>query len=88
MQKLRQRAQAWAVKLRVNPRVSRVLATHGKWGSCSALETVKLTVDSAPQAARFQDDVIVHELLHLHLRLHLHLHLHLHPATVASPGRS
>ena len=88
MQKLRQRAQAWAVKLRVNPRVSRVLAMHGKWGSCSALETVKLTVDVVPQAARFQDDVIVHELLHPHPHPHLHLHLHLHPATVASPGRS
>ena len=67
---LRRRALAWAVKLRVNPRVIRIQAMRRKWGSCSVGGTVTLAVDLVDQDRRFQDFVIVHELLHL--RVHNH----------------
>lgn len=35
VQDLRCRALAWAVKLKVNPRVVRVQEMRKKWGSCS-----------------------------------------------------
>ena len=69
-QDLRQRALAWAVKLRVNPRVIRVQDMQAKWGSCSALGTVTLAHDLVEKAERFQDFVIVHELLHLRVPNH------------------
>lgn len=70
VQDLRQRAFAWAVKLRVNPRVIRVQDMHRKWGSCSSLGTVTLAFDLLQQPDLFQDYVIVHELLHLRLPNH------------------
>lgn len=69
-QQLRRRAQAWAVKLRVNPRVIRVQDMRSKWGSCSQHGTVTLATHLLQQSARFQDYVIVHELLHLRLPGH------------------
>lgn len=69
-QELRRRALAWAVKLRVNPRVIRVREMRRKWGSCSATGTVTLAADLALQDERFQDYVIVHELLHLRYASH------------------
>ncbi|MBT9492824.1 MAG: M48 family metallopeptidase [Paucibacter sp.] len=69
-QDLRQRALAWAVKLRVNPRVIRVQEMHSKWGSCSSMGTVTLAYDLVQQDETFQDYVIVHELLHLRVPNH------------------
>lgn len=69
-QELRRRTLAWAVKLKVSPRVVRVQAMRRKWGSCSAVGTVTLAADLLDQEARFQDYVIVHELLHLRLPTH------------------
>jgi predicted metal-dependent hydrolase len=69
-QDLRRRALAWAVKLKVNPRVLRVQAMRRKWGSCSSAGTVTLARDLVDQETRFQDYVIVHELLHLRLPTH------------------
>lgn len=69
-QELRRRTLAWAVKLRVNPRVIRIQAMRHKWGSCSAAGTVTLAADLVDQDARFQDFVIVHELLHLRIPTH------------------
>jgi predicted metal-dependent hydrolase len=69
-QQLRRRAQAWAVKLRVNPRVIRVQDIHCKWGSCSSLGTVTLAHGLVTQSVGFQDFVIVHELLHLRFSSH------------------
>lgn len=69
-QDLRRRALAWAVKLRVNPRVVRVQEMRRKWGSCSATGTVTLAADLVSQGERFQDFVIVHELLHLRFSRH------------------
>ncbi|MEO6624705.1 MAG: M48 family metallopeptidase [Burkholderiaceae bacterium] len=69
-QELRQRTQAWALKLRVNPRVIRIQEMRSKWGSCSSLGTVTLAYDLIQQAESFQDYVIVHELLHLRVPNH------------------
>ncbi len=69
-QELRRRTMAWAVKLRVNPRVIRVQDMRRKWGSCSSAGTVTLARDLTDQDTRFQDFVIVHELLHLRLPRH------------------
>ncbi len=69
-QDLRCRVLAWAVKLKVNPRVIRVQKMRRKWGSCSAAGTITLAVDLLDQDERFQDYVIVHELLHLRYAHH------------------
>ncbi|MCL2636067.1 MAG: M48 family metallopeptidase [Betaproteobacteria bacterium] len=69
-QDLRRRALAWALKLRVNPRVVRVQAMRRKWGSCSSAGTVTLARDLVDQETCFQDYVIVHELLHLRQPTH------------------
>jgi predicted metal-dependent hydrolase len=44
-QELRRRALAWAVKLRVNPRVVHVRDMRRKWGSCSVKGTITLSWD-------------------------------------------
>jgi predicted metal-dependent hydrolase len=69
-QELRRRALAWAVKLRVNPRVIRVQDMRRKWGSCSSAGTITLASDLVDQVPRFQDFVIAHELLHLRVPTH------------------
>lgn len=69
-QELRRRTQAWAVKLRVNPHVIRIQDMRNKWGSCSSRGTVTLATSLLDQSPRFQDYVIVHELLHLRLPGH------------------
>lgn len=70
VQDLHRRVLAWALKLKVNPRVVRVQAMRRKWGSCSSVGTVTLSNDLLDQSARFQDYVIVHELLHLRYTTH------------------
>lgn len=67
---LRRHTHAWAVKLRVNPRFVRVQKMTRKWGSCSSRGTVTLAVDLVDQVERFQNFVIVHELLHLRVQNH------------------
>ena len=69
-QELRRRTLAWAVRLRVNPKVIRLQEMRRKWGSCSARGTLTLALDLAEQHERFQDFVIVHELLHIRVRNH------------------
>jgi predicted metal-dependent hydrolase len=69
-QDLRRRALAWAVKLKVNPRVVRIQDMRRKWGSCSSTGIVTLAIDLLDQDERFQDYVIVHELLHLRYPSH------------------
>lgn len=71
-QDLRRRTLAWAVKLKVSPRVVRVQAMRRKWGSCSSAGTVTLARDLLDQESKFQDYVIVHELLHLRYPAHNH----------------
>ena len=68
--RLKQRAGRWAIKLRVTPRVVRVQLMTRKWGSCSTAGTVSLAIDLSDEQERFQDFVIVHELLHLKVQNH------------------
>lgn len=70
IQDLHRRALSWALKLKVNPRVVRVQPMRHKWGSCSSAGTVTLASDLLDQDTRFQDYVIVHELLHLRYSTH------------------
>jgi Protein of unknown function DUF45 len=42
---LRRRVDAWAIKLKVSPRVVRVQRMTRKWGSCSARGTITLAAD-------------------------------------------
>lgn len=69
-QELRRRTLAWAVKLRVNPKVIRIQEMRRKWGSCSVAGTVTLASDLVDEDVRFQDYVIAHELLHLRVPTH------------------
>lgn len=68
--RLRHRVDYWCVRLRVMPRVVRILRMKSKWGSCSTAGIVCLAVDLDGQDARFRDFVIVHELLHLKVPNH------------------
>lgn len=70
VQRLKQRVFAWAVVLKVNPNNVRVQDMNRKWGSCSRNGTITLASDLTDEEERFQDYVIVHELLHLRLRSH------------------
>jgi predicted metal-dependent hydrolase len=67
---LKRRAMEWALKLRVNPRVIRIQPMRRKWGSCSSKGTITFATDLLDRERRFQDFVIVHELLHLRVRNH------------------
>ena len=69
-QELRRRTLTWALKLKVNPRAVRVQAMRRKWGSCSSAGTVTLASELLDQELRFQDYVIVHELLHMRYSSH------------------
>jgi predicted metal-dependent hydrolase len=69
-QSLKRRAMAWAVKLKVNPKAIRVQEMTRKWGSCSSAGTVTLASDLTETRERFQDYVMVHELLHLRYATH------------------
>lgn len=69
-QDLKRRTMTWAIKLRVNPRILRVQEMSKKWGSCSSSGIITLASDLLDQDGRFQDYVIVHELLHLRYSTH------------------
>src|SRR5262245_44790915 len=69
-QELRRRTLAWAIRLRVNPRVIRVQEMKRKWGSCSSKGIVTLATALAQEPTHFQDFVIAHELLHLRIPRH------------------
>lgn len=69
-QELRRRTLAWAVKLRVNPKSIRIKKMANKWGTCSSSGIITLADDLVGKEKKFQDFVIVHELLHLRLANH------------------
>jgi predicted metal-dependent hydrolase len=68
--RLRRRVDAWAVRLRVSPRLVRIQTMTRKWGSCSSAGTITLARDLDDQPPAFQDFVIAHELLHLRVPNH------------------
>jgi hypothetical protein len=61
---------AWALKVRVRPRQVRVQRMTRKWASCSTSGQLTFAADLLEQSRRFQDYVIVHELLHLKIPNH------------------
>ena len=65
-----ERAQAWARRLNVQPRLVRVRRMTRKWGSCSTSGVLTLAADLIEQEPGFQDFVIAHELLHLRVPNH------------------
>ncbi|WP_161871742.1 M48 family metallopeptidase [Pseudomonas sp. SG-MS2] len=69
-QDLKLRTMTWAIKLKVNPRVIRVQEMCKKWGTCSSSGVITLAIDLLDRDERFQDYVIVHELLHLRYSTH------------------
>ena len=71
--RLRRRVDAWAVRLRVSPRLVRIQTMTRKWGSCSSSGTITLALDLDGQTLGFQDFVIAHELLHLRVPNHSRL---------------
>ncbi len=69
-QELKRRALYWSVKLRVNPKTIRIQKMTNKWGTCSSAGTITLADDLVDKDSKFQDFVIVHELLHLKIPTH------------------
>lgn len=69
-QELKRRAMSWAVRLKVNPGTLRFEELRNKWGYCSSAGEVTFALDLVDKDERFQDYVIVHELLHLRVRTH------------------
>lgn len=67
---LKRRVGFWGIKLKVNPKILRVQHMSRKWGSCSTKGIITLAIDLYDQDIRFQDFVIVHELLHLRVPNH------------------
>ncbi len=69
-QDLRRKVYLWALKLKVNPKDIRIQNLNGKWGTCSSDGIVTLATDLLDQDERFQDFVVVHELIHLKVQKH------------------
>lgn len=69
-QELQRRALTWALRLKVNPTAVRIEAMADKWGCCTSTGEVTLAEELVEMDERFQDYVIVHELLHLRLPRH------------------
>lgn len=63
--RFKERVQAWAEKLRVEPRQIRLQEMPRKWASCSTRGWVTFSTDLLREPHDFQDYVIVHELMHL-----------------------
>jgi predicted metal-dependent hydrolase len=69
-QELKRKTLAWALRLKVNPSEVRIESLKDKWGACSSAGQITLAEDLIGMDERFQDYVIVHELLHLRLPTH------------------
>src|SRR6266566_2753804 len=67
---LKTEVRTWAAKIKARPRHIRIQRMTRKWASCSSKG--RLTFNSAlfSQPYRFQEFVIVHELLHLKIPNH------------------
>jgi predicted metal-dependent hydrolase len=70
VQPFKDRVHLWAEKVRVKPGQVRVQKMTRKWASCSPQSWVTFAEDLLHEPAKFQDYVIVHELLHLKVRNH------------------
>lgn len=69
-EKFKQRVGRWASRVRVKPSQIRVQAMRTKWASCSPAGWVIFDEGLLKKSRKFQDHVIVHELLHLKVPNH------------------
>jgi predicted metal-dependent hydrolase len=69
-QALCRRVRSWAARLHLTPKAVRFRSMPKKWGTCSVGGTITLASDLVDQEPRFQDFVIVHELVHLLVARH------------------
>ena len=60
----------WASKVKARPKQIRVQRMTRKWASCSSNGRITFNADLFDQPPRFQEFVIVHELLHLKIPNH------------------
>jgi len=67
---LKRKVSIWGIKLKVSPKVIRVQYMTRKWGSCSTKGIITIARDLYDQDDKFQDYVIVHELLHFRIPTH------------------
>ncbi|BCN68214.1 DUF45 domain-containing protein [Rhodococcus hoagii] len=67
---LTRKAMAWATKIRVNPSRIVIAELPKKWGSSAPDGVITLAQDLVDMPEKFQDYVVVHELLHLRYRSH------------------
>lgn len=61
----KRRVSHWADKIGVKPQAVYVQAMRNKWASCSTAGRVYFNSAILRHGDRFQDHVVVHELLHL-----------------------
>ncbi len=55
----------WADKIRVSPKEIHVRPMKNKWASCSSRGRLSFNEELLEKSKKRQDEVIVHELLHL-----------------------
>jgi predicted metal-dependent hydrolase len=60
----------WAAKIKARPKQIRVQRMKRKWASCSGKGRITFNSELLRQPCRFQEFVIVHELLHLKIPNH------------------
>src|ERR1041384_4585532 len=69
-QPFKAKVYSWSAKVRVKPGQVRVQKMTRKWASCSTQGWVTFSEDLLREPPKFQDYVIVHELLHLKVPNH------------------
>ena len=66
----RAEVQAWAKRIRVEPKEIHIKPMKRKWGSCSTSGRLTFDTDLLRQHAEFRKRVVVEELLHLRIPNH------------------
>jgi len=67
---LKATVSTWAAKIKARPKQIRVQRMGRKWASCSTNDRITFNSELFTQPYRFQEFVIVHELLHLKIPNH------------------
>ena len=76
---------AWAKRIRVDPKEVHLRPMRRKWASCSSKGRLTFNTDLLGEPASFKREVIVHELLHLKLPNHGKVFRSLLRAYLANP---
>ena len=67
---LKSEVQAWAKRIKVEPKEVHIRTMKRKWGSCSTAGRLTLNAELLSQPAEFRRRVIVEELVHLKVPNH------------------